>query len=830
MFEQSLYGIQKELQAKIGTNLLRNPFFVPDAASPDNPAGWIPLFGTLSLSPAGAPDGKSRILVLAAGTTIESEYELPLNSGTDSATLPEEFTFTVCVTPQTPSPVSPLVVEIVDGTGNDSIASLTFSLASAGQTTQSKSFSFSGGYRSFKVRIHTDIPASLYLVSLIPGSLAPDYIAQHALTESDLQLSNANTLNGLEAEAQARQQADAAEAQARQQADTAEAQARADKDTDLQNQIDAEETARQQADTAIQNSLANYVTLTTDQDISGTKNFTQVTSTHPAAAANDLVRKADMDAAISGIPQGSYVDLSTNQSVAGEKTFTTKILAANAPTAGSNELVRQVDLEAFLTSAASGCSAYTMNNSGAVNTTLDLSHGYNDYDFIGYFFQPQGTGLRALHDCAVMVSAQVSVLAEKSGDNGNIAINALLNLKIVEGISNIVRPITQGRGYARHGMSDQHGHTNGDVVTASVTQIVKLQAGDVLTLTPSYSGVMQYISSTVMINVLPKPALPPYQPAAPLITSYTVTPSNTIQAGTSVTFTVVATPTIGLTYTWKKDGVAIAGAPNTATYTIPNPATTDSGVYTCTVNNASGTVSTHNATLTVQAAGAPLITTQPQDEFIPLATDTVMLTVVASGVAPLTYQWYTIDGPIAGSDPDYFGQQTDSLTAGPGTYRCLVTNAVGQIYSRYASIEVDWQDPNVCPAAYTLIDTPKGPIAASELKIGTMVYGYEIKPEMHRGVYPITALQNGTNEIWTLETKDGRKVDYTPGHEFYTQRGFVAMRDLVDGDIILGDSIGEFKSATKVGDNVPVVKIEVGTAHTLMSFGLLSHNQQLSPS
>ncbi len=97
--------------------------------------------------------------------------------------------------------------------------------------------------------------------------------------------------------------------------------------------------------------------------------------------------------------------------------------------------------------------------------------------------------------------------------------------------------------------------------------------------------------------------------AAALIVGQTVSPpaivsqpeSKTVNAGAAVTFSVVATGDAPLSYQWRKDNNAIAGATG-STYTIPALTAADSGTYSVVVSNSAGTVTSSGATLTVQAA------------------------------------------------------------------------------------------------------------------------------------------------------------------------------------------------------------------------------------
>jgi hypothetical protein len=90
------------------------------------------------------------------------------------------------------------------------------------------------------------------------------------------------------------------------------------------------------------------------------------------------------------------------------------------------------------------------------------------------------------------------------------------------------------------------------------------------------------------------------QSVAPTIT--TQPQSQTVTAGHTATFSVVASGTTPLTYQWMKNTVAIGGATATS-YTTPATATTDSGSsFTVTVTNTKGNVTSNAAILTVNAA------------------------------------------------------------------------------------------------------------------------------------------------------------------------------------------------------------------------------------
>jgi hypothetical protein len=90
-------------------------------------------------------------------------------------------------------------------------------------------------------------------------------------------------------------------------------------------------------------------------------------------------------------------------------------------------------------------------------------------------------------------------------------------------------------------------------------------------------------------------------PTAPTITAQPT--AQTVSAGQSATFSVTASGTAPLAYQWQRNGSPIAGA-TAASYTTPATTAADNGTtFAVTVSNASGSVSSAGATLTI--AGAP---------------------------------------------------------------------------------------------------------------------------------------------------------------------------------------------------------------------------------
>ena len=109
------------------------------------------------------------------------------------------------------------------------------------------------------------------------------------------------------------------------------------------------------------------------------------------------------------------------------------------------------------------------------------------------------------------------------------------------------------------------------------------------------AGVYQVVVSNTAGSVTSNPAtLTVLMP--PLITQSPQ--SQTVVSGTSVTWTVTATGSTPLSYQWKLNGFDLAGATN-ATLALSNVQPTDGGLYSVSVRNEAGAVTSPDATLSI---------------------------------------------------------------------------------------------------------------------------------------------------------------------------------------------------------------------------------------
>lgn len=96
---------------------------------------------------------------------------------------------------------------------------------------------------------------------------------------------------------------------------------------------------------------------------------------------------------------------------------------------------------------------------------------------------------------------------------------------------------------------------------------------------------------------------------------------------------------------------------------------------------------TGNNTIRIgQAAGPPMILTQPQGQAVTSGSK-VQFSVVASGVPAPTYQWY-FNGSALGGATDSSLSLASASAANAGSYTVVVTNAMGSVTSDRAAITI----------------------------------------------------------------------------------------------------------------------------------------------
>lgn len=169
-------------------------------------------------------------------------------------------------------------------------------------------------------------------------------------------------------------------------------------------------------------------------------------------------------------------------------------------------------------------------------------------------------------------------------------------------------------------------------------------------------------------------------PPAPAITAQPA--SATVAPGATITLSATVVGS-AITYQWRKNGTAIAGATN-ATLTLAVVQPGDAGSYDVVAGNGLGTVTSGAATLTILLP--PIIAAQPSSAVV-IAGLPVSFSVVASGTPTPGYQWQKDGVNLVGATAASY-MIAAVRAADAGVYRCVVSNSGGSVTSAAASLLV----------------------------------------------------------------------------------------------------------------------------------------------
>jgi hypothetical protein len=214
--------------------------------------------------------------------------------------------------------------------------------------------------------------------------------------------------------------------------------------------------------------------------------------------------------------------------------------------------------------------------------------------------------------------------------------------------------------------------------------------------------------------------------------------SQEIGQSQNASFSVVASGTAPFSYHWNFEGTNISGATN-ATLSLTDVQTNQAGDYTVVVTNPWGAATSSVASLAVDVP--PAITTQPASQTVAHG-QTVSLSVVASGTAPLTYQWYFNGSSLGRGAQDSTLTYTNVHLSKAGNYTVVVANAAGSVTSAVATLSV-YFSPGIQSQPQNLTVTQSQNASFSVVATGSAPLGYQWNLNG-------TALSDATNATLSL--------------------------------------------------------------------------------
>jgi hypothetical protein len=212
----------------------------------------------------------------------------------------------------------------------------------------------------------------------------------------------------------------------------------------------------------------------------------------------------------------------------------------------------------------------------------------------------------------------------------------------------------------------------------------------------------------------------------------------TANAGDTVTFSVSASAG-PLTYEWQHNGANVAGATNSS-IVLTNVQAGNAGVYRVRVRNPYGSVLSGPTFL---AFPPPVITAEPED-LTRYRGESATFSVMASGLAPLSYQWRKDGTNVPGATSTTLTLLFVSSTNAGGYDVRTVDAAGGSVTSRVALLIVI--DPRarkqlaLTPAVDTSIFSSGGnPMGAGSILAGTRSNGIRDRGLMRFNLASISA-------------------------------------------------------------------------------------------
>ena len=187
----------------------------------------------------------------------------------------------------------------------------------------------------------------------------------------------------------------------------------------------------------------------------------------------------------------------------------------------------------------------------------------------------------------------------------------------------------------------------------------------------------------------------------------------------NATFSVIAGGSAPLSYQWYYNNDTALTDETNSSLTITNAQTSDTGGYSVTITNASGSVDSDTAELTVTVPTAPSIVTQPQSLTV-LPGESAVFTVTAGGSAPLSYQWYYNTNTVVTNATSDTLTLTNVQPVNAGTYSVVVSNFLSSATSTNAILSVN---TNPVAPSFTTEPASQGVLVGDTVNFSATAFG-----------------------------------------------------------------------------------------------------------
>ncbi|MBL7998849.1 MAG: immunoglobulin domain-containing protein, partial [Candidatus Kapabacteria bacterium] len=230
-------------------------------------------------------------------------------------------------------------------------------------------------------------------------------------------------------------------------------------------------------------------------------------------------------------------------------------------------------------------------------------------------------------------------------------------------------------------------------------------------------------------------------------------------AGTPISLSVQSSG-LNLTYQWNRNSSPVSGA-TSATYTIANPTSANSGTYNVIVSNNCGTVTSGNAVLTINTPAT--ISTQPVAQTVCTGATVTLTTAINADATNPTYQWQRNGSDV---NPTLYPTATspslviaNAPVAMSGTYVCIIRTTCQPNGIGTTPVTV-----TINPA--TAITTQPQAVTACEqtpASLSVVADGASLTYQWRRGGVNVFGATNATYAIPSLQPSDAGSYDVIVG-------------------------------------------------------------------
>lgn len=146
-------------------------------------------------------------------------------------------------------------------------------------------------------------------------------------------------------------------------------------------------------------------------------------------------------------------------------------------------------------------------------------------------------------------------------------------------------------------------------------------------------------------------------------------------------------------------------------------------------------------------------------------------------------------------------------------------------YGNAINVPID-KDNHLCVSGDTIISTPNGNFKIEEL-VGTKGSCYSYDAKNHKIVFDTYTCvdKTGHEMVYRITMEDGKSIECTKNHRFYSDNGYESLEFLNVGDLIMTNSL-VYKKITSIEEieEKDVYNMNVMNNHNFIGNGLITHN------